>query len=137
MTSTPSNDWNDCPPGEIAGLVQSLKKQRQRKTFQQAAGVTGVVVLLVFAGSFLFSGWFLGGSGIACKQVRELAPQYVTHALDQELTAKITHHLKTCDHCRTHFETKYPQFPVPEGTAQTRANSPPVVFVALSRSISK
>lgn len=118
--NNPSPDWNTCPQGEIAGLVDSLKKQRRRKSFQQAAGVTSAIVLLVFVGTSVISGFFRGQTpiqSIACNKVHELAPQYVARQLDADLTGQIYQHLIRCKRCRDHIHEEYPQFAIPVGAA--------------------
>jgi hypothetical protein len=120
MTAPPPNDWNDCPPGEIAGLVNSLKQQRRRETLQQAAGVTTVIVLLAFVASSLLPGFFRGQTpvqAIACQKVLQLAPQYVAQQLGGDVTAQIDQHLKDCKRCRDHIHADYPKFPLPAGAA--------------------
>jgi hypothetical protein len=115
MTAAPQ-DWNDCPQGEIAGLVHSLKAQRRRKTLGQAAGATAAIMLVAFLGSSVISGYFRGQTpidAIACEKVMELAPQYVARQLDGELTTQIDEHLTACEHCRTRIHDKFPRFPLP------------------------
>lgn len=113
MMAAPPHDWTKCPQGEIAGLVDSLKKQRRRKTYQQAAGVTSVIVVVAFAATAVISGAFRGqtpAQSIACRRVLELAPQYVAHQLDADLTAQIDAHLGRCRRCRDHLHERFPQF---------------------------
>ena len=43
-----SEDWNDCQPGEIQGVVNSLRRQRRNKQLTQSA-VAGTSLVLLFA----------------------------------------------------------------------------------------
>ncbi len=127
MTTTPhSDDWSHCPPGEIAGLVNSLKKHHRRKTLQQAAVVTSAIVLLVLVAGSVLTGFFQGQTplqAIACEKVLQLTPQYVHRELDAELTSRIDRHLTKCPRCREHIHADYPQFPLPGGRAGANACS--------------
>lgn len=121
-TPNPNNDWTECPPGEIAGLVKHLKSKRRRKTFQQAAGVTSAILVLAFFATGFVSGWFHSAASIpeiACEQVHELAPRYVKGQTEEPVTARIDRHLKACPNCRDHFRLEFPEFPLPEKTEKT------------------
>ncbi len=113
MADPHPHNWTDCPQGEIAGLVETLKKARRRKTMQQAAGVTSVIVVLAFAATAVISGAFRDqtpAQSIACRRVLELAPQYVARQLDPDLTSQIDAHLGRCRSCRDRIHKQFPDF---------------------------
>ena len=121
-TSNAPNDWNDCPPGEIGGLVESLQSRRRRKTLRQAAGVSTALVLFALLVTSWFSGWFAGPQplhAISCKKVHSLAPQFVSGRLDADLSAEIQEHLEECKMCREYLHAEFPQFPLPVHAADT------------------
>lgn len=125
--NTNSKDWTDCPPGEIGGLVSRLKSARRRKTLQQAAAVTTVVLAFALAATILVSGWFTGNSEIpyiACEKVHELAPLYVKGQTEVDISAQIDKHLKGCEQCRGHFRQAYPKFPLPQQSAHSTECAP-------------
>lgn len=133
--SDSSPAWTDCPPGEIAGLVNRLKSARRRKTLQKAAAATSLVLVFALATTGLVSHWLTGRADIpeiACAKVLELAPRYVGGQTEDELTAQIDQHLKGCEHCREHFRSAYPQFQLP--AQATRSQNPaPLVFASANR----
>lgn len=123
-TSHSPQDWSDCPRGEIAGVVHAVKARRRRETYQRAAAVTSAMLVVAFVASSLVSGWFRGRNAlpeIACTKVLELAPQYVAHELDSELTAKIDRHLGHCPGCRVKIHAAYPKFSMPTDAVSDRA----------------
>ena len=135
--SNAPNDWNDCPPGEIGGLVESLHTRRRRKTLRQAAGAG--TVLVAFA--LLVASWFSGGfdapqplHAISCKKVHSLAPRYVSGRLDADLTATIREHLQECKKCRDYVHAQFPQFPLPNHAAGPLDHAPlPWTFAVIGR----
>jgi CRP-like cAMP-binding protein len=132
--SDSSNEWSDCPPGEIAGLVSRLNSARRRKTLQKAAAATSLVLVLAFVTTVFVSGWLTGRTDIpeiACDKVLELAPRYVQGRTEGDVTVQIDQHLKDCEHCREHFRQAYPEFRLPDQAAHTQC--PPHVFAYASR----
>ena len=133
--SDSSHEWTDCPPGEIAGLVNRLKSARRRKKLQNAAAATFLVLIFALVTTVLISGWLTGRtdiSEIACAKVLELAPLYIEGGTGDDVTAQIDQHLKGCEHCREHFRTAYPQFRLPAQAAQTQKPAP-LVFASANR----
>lgn len=140
MATPPSpDDWTNCPQGEIAGLVHSLKSRRRRETYTRAVAVTSAMLVVAFVASSLVSGWFRGQEpipAIACKKVIQLAPHYVSHKLDVELTVQIDQHLKDCKGCRVKIHTAYPKFPLPAGSPASICPSTPIpLAVVLSETM--
>lgn len=136
MMATPNSphDWTGCSHGEIAGVVHSLKNRRRRETYQRAGVVTSAMLVLAFVASSFVSGWFQGQDAvhdIACKKVLELAPQYVSHELDQDLTVRIDQHLRDCKGCRVKIHKSYPKFAMPTDAVSVRQPARlPLAFVA-------
>ncbi|MCA9068005.1 MAG: zf-HC2 domain-containing protein [Planctomycetaceae bacterium] len=108
-------------------MVRSLKVRRRHETYQRAAVVTSAMLVVAFVASSLVSGWFRGqdpAHQIACKEVLQLAPRYVAHELDSELTTKIDHHLGRCPRCRDKIHAAYPKFSMPTDAVSFRHSSP-------------
>ncbi len=134
MTAAPNapQDWNECPPGEIGGLVESLQSRRRRKTLQQAAGASATVVVFAFLVTGWFSGWFPQSQplhAISCQKVHSLAPEYVAGRLNADLNVKIREHLQECQRCRDFIHAEFPRFPLPAHAAAS-LSVPWIVAVA-------
>lgn len=124
MTSEPAEDtstrWTQCPPGEISGMVHSLKRKARLKRGRQV-GALGA--LLVVSGIALWL-WTPpvnqplvpqaavprqrpgqpNYGGIVCSSVIEQAKPFLAGSLDEVTSARIRNHLARCPHCRDEIE---------------------------------
>ena len=103
-------DWNDCPPGEIGGMLRRERFRRRRRFLTQAAGAAGVGAL----GGFAWLKWQPEAdelpeqqvvAKISCREVRRHGEAYVEHrnTLDGELVARIDAHVDNCPSCARHL----------------------------------
>jgi len=99
--------WDNCQGGEIANLVQSLKRQRahSRRTqiSQSLAIAAGLLVMVGIGWMMLPDGRPAGEAnygGIVCSDVVKNAKGYVLHELDPELSERIRVHLSQCENCQ-------------------------------------
>lgn len=105
-------DWRPCQRGELSALVQRVGQARKREVRTRlTAAVSTAAMLLVLVG------WMWQSSQpqpkqamraipveqrISCREVFDLADQYVRHELDDDLQARIAIHLKACPRCDIH-----------------------------------
>lgn len=133
---TASNEWTPCHPGEIGGMVTSLKQRQRRKTVVRAAGVTSIVIVLAAVLTGVL-GRFSNGNPIfeeiACQRVLELAPQYVAHQLDEGLHGQIDLHLERCKHCRDEIHARFPNVSLPNEAAGITPRDSHSVLGAISQ----
>ena len=80
--SMPSDDWQPCPSGEISRLARSLRRKRRQRWTVLVVAPSLLVVAVMAIGL-----WLPVGikdripseptyGGIACSQVRKIAPEY-------------------------------------------------------------
>lgn len=108
-----SEEWTPCPPGTLSSMAGDERFRQRRQFLVRAGSTAGAVALAAGAGWLVFRNGGLATEptygGIACSRVRQLAPQFMMHQLDAELTQQITVHLEQCDECRTLLESMQPK----------------------------
>ncbi|TWT64023.1 zf-HC2 domain-containing protein [Rubinisphaera italica] len=102
-------EWIPCPPGTLPSLAGN-ERSRQRRQFLVRAGSTAGAIALATG-----AGWMALQkeepfedpvySGIACSQVRELAPQMMMGKLEAKQADQIMAHVEQCDECRALIES--------------------------------
>jgi hypothetical protein len=107
-TDREAQAWQECPPGELKGMVAQIRVG-QRREFLRTLAKSSAAVILFGAGGVVAGRWMLkeqsqGNQQLACRQVVELLPEYVAHRLDANLTQKVAAHLAKCPPCRAHYE---------------------------------
>lgn len=102
--STPQDDWTPCEAGALHRLARQAKSRRRLWDLSRAAGVAGLVALVLGIGF-----WSLGPGagardynfgGIACSQVQQHMEAFAAGSLPDELAQRIRVHLEECPHCR-------------------------------------
>lgn len=103
-----SDEWNACAPGEIQGVVNSLRQQRRRKQIAQATAV-GTSLVLIFAVTLFSLPGLTGNTGMnthamACHEVVQHAEDYLAGQLSALTTGQVDTHLSKCSHCNEYIE---------------------------------
>ncbi len=98
--------WDECNPGEIQGMVKSLKRSRRNRELTQVASVGATFVLL-----FAITIWAfprqqgangIGDAGFMCADVINRAEDYVAGHLEAAINGRIEEHLAHCESCTQH-----------------------------------
>lgn len=106
MTQQHTNDseWLPCPSGELSRLNERVERRERGRTAMKlaAASCTILVVGMMIYGISSVVGTgdrvdMLGG--IACRDVRHHAAQFVAGNVDDELKRRIERHLELCPAC--------------------------------------
>ncbi len=115
-------DWQACPPGELARMTARLDARLRGARFKPLA-VTALMSFLICAVGTILLGGFLFYSeptfgGIACTDCLSHADEYHGYlvgknpTMDPSLVKKIEKHLNECDYCRMKFHESYPDTPL-------------------------
>lgn len=112
--STPQQDWDPCPHGELARMVQARRRQRRRRIVDRAAAVGACLMICLAVGGYtlgLFTpepspGGNSGGDfgGLACSEVRDALPAYIAGEIDPPMHERVARHLRNCPHCRSRYD---------------------------------
>lgn len=103
-----NESWDDCNPGEIQGLVKSLKRSRRNRELTQVASV-GVTFVLLFAITI----WTfpqqqdaneIQSASFSCTDVIDRAQDYVAGHLDAVANGRVEEHLAHCASCTQQIE---------------------------------
>jgi hypothetical protein len=116
------DDWQACPPGELARMAKRLDAGLRGARFSQLA-VTGLMSLLICAAGIILLGGFVFYSeptfgGISCTDCLAQADEYHGYlvgknpTMDPDLAGKIKKHLQKCGYCRAKFHESYPDTPL-------------------------
>jgi hypothetical protein len=95
--------WEDCPAGEITGMLSRVKNHRRKVVAAQIAGlsVLGILVGIVFVEMrSTIQRENATYAGISCREVRENAKKYLDDNISGELKDRITAHLGECASCK-------------------------------------
>ena len=97
--------WEQCPAGEIGGMVRRIKGRRRKVLTLQLAGgaVFGMLIGLTCVTYFSKPDDEYKFGAITCAEVRENAEAYIAGRLDADLRARIKAHLQECPACRPRF----------------------------------
>ena len=102
-SSQSDQQWQPCPAGEVAGLVESLRQRQRRRRFQKISvtlcglAVAGLIGLYAVPHPLLVEP---GDGSISCSEVENLADEYVSGRLQGALRTRVEEHLGACDHCQ-------------------------------------
>ncbi len=107
-TDREAEAWQECPPGELKGMVAQIHVC-QRREFLRTLAKGSAAVLLLGAGGIVAGQWMLKEGArengqLACRQVMDLLPEYAAHQLDTDLTQRVATHLAKCPPCLAHYE---------------------------------
>ena len=94
-----SENWDECPPGQLADLVHNLKDRRRKRRILGAATVVVVLVTLGIAASGLRHSEDQDFGGITCQEVQDQLKDYLAGGLDAGREEQIRQHLAECPHC--------------------------------------
>ncbi len=117
MSTSASDDWVSCAPGELRRLSERLRGRLQRRVFLHAAVWTASGAAVAGIGL----AWYglgergaeppdpgtssePGCAGISCRHVQVLAPAYAADNLPPELRTQICRHLAECPECKALFK---------------------------------
>ncbi len=101
--STPVDDWQPCPPGELKRMADRIRLRERRKALKKM-GAAGAALLVAVGGGYLAKEWFdqpreYHFGGIACSEVMPLLPDYRAGKLDELLRNQVSEHLDKCPNC--------------------------------------
>lgn len=96
--------WARCPMGTLKQMEGQIRTD-QRRDFLRALAKGSAAVVLLGAGGVVAAQWMLREkTQLACSEVMELLPDYVSHELDEDLSKRVAAHLAVCPPCRAHYE---------------------------------
>ncbi len=103
-----SEAWEPCLPGEVQGMLNSVRAKRRNKQLAQATTV-GVSLILLFAATLWTLPFDQGATGqqvkaFACSDVFDHAEDYVAGKLNALVSGQIEDHLARCPHCKDHVD---------------------------------
>lgn len=104
---TPNGDWQDCPEGQISGMLQGIQRRRRNDVVRRV--VVGSVIVLVagFSPLLLSSNEPVASTettapeicGITCREVKQNARDWLSGKIADEMSGRIEAHLEECPHC--------------------------------------
>ncbi len=96
--------WDQCPIGTLKQMEGRIRTDQRRQFLRTLAKGSAAVVLLG-AGGVVTAQWMLKEeTQLACGEVMELLPDYVSRRLDEDLSKRVAAHLDVCPPCRSHYE---------------------------------
>ncbi len=103
-------NWDPCPAGELAKMVQVRRSQRRRQVIDRVAVVGACFMVCIAIGGYTLgvftpdpsAGSDLGG--LACSEVLESLPTYIEGDMDPQMQERMAVHLKNCPHCQSHHD---------------------------------
>jgi hypothetical protein len=111
--ATPPGEWGPCPSGKLKLLARGERVRQRRHFVIRATGAVGAVALV----SGAVHQW-IGSpepvhdpviAGISCSRVKELSTKFVSGTLEDDLTRRITAHVKQCPSCSALLESMRPK----------------------------
>lgn len=100
------DDWETCPTGEIARMVDRRRATDRARRLRTAAAAGGALVLCIG----LIAGWMLTQrshvyGGITCRECLAHGEDFVAGRIeDGELRASVRTHFEECPKCKPHLE---------------------------------
>src|SRR5262245_52684821 len=101
-----SDKWKPCPPGTLANIAGTLRRQRRGRRWRVYAlsAALGILLAAAFIYSFERPGTGPGPAqfhygGISCAEVRQQIQQYMMGQTSPEVSEKIRTHLAQCKAC--------------------------------------
>lgn len=101
----PTDDWTECRPGEVAGLVRRLRHRRTLRRAQILVGAATCLLAALFVGSLWMNPGGMGEVKLTHAQLLEMIPAYVDGTLDAQYIPALEHHLVHCERCRVYAES--------------------------------
>jgi len=102
--TNPTDAWESCEKGFLVGLSQQAKRTHRKRVAVRAGVVSvalflmGGVALWTSLGSHQSLGHYPGG--IACKEVREQLPNYLSGTISPDFQQRMATHLDACSYCQ-------------------------------------
>jgi len=101
QANTHAEGWENCPQGELGRLVGGLRGQRRTRQTLTAVGAVASVLVLITIGSLMVrTSKNSEHGGIACREVKNEARDYVAGNLQPERVAQFKIHLEHCPRCQ-------------------------------------
>lgn len=101
--------WQDCPPGELQRILETIKIRRRRRALRQLGGAGAAIALMGIFGYNAINWTSLPQEkrygGLACSEVMELLPDYQARRLSAKLSRQVTIHLRQCPDCGPRFRS--------------------------------
>ena len=94
------SSWQPCTIGEVGGLVQRLRRRRQRRDVWRAAVAGACLVAIALLAFSTLPGRREANAAITCREVHDLADAYVAGQVEAEKSDRIRRHLDHCRSCR-------------------------------------
>lgn len=117
-SSTPQNEWQTCPTGQIDDMLSLVRRRRRNQFLVRAGSVAGVLLLAGLSPLLLSSASDVPapepvpiadaevGSkdsselcGITCQELKKAARKWLAGELPEAESNEIEAHLKECPHC--------------------------------------
>ena len=100
MRKDTGSSWRPCPAGEVGGLAQRLRRRRQRRDAWRAAVAGACLVAVALLAFWTLPGQREANAAISCRDVHDLADEYVAGQVEAEKSDRIRRHLDHCRPCR-------------------------------------
>ncbi len=132
--SIQSDEWQQCPSGELTKMVHRLDASQRRSRNRQVLR-TATMSTALFAGVVIALGSWMSArdasyGGISCSQCRDGMAEYHSSVAgefkmaDSAFATSMRTHLNQCTFCRSRFEALYPE----PGTARTTLTRPKIML---------
>ncbi len=103
VTNSNSDQWEECPAGELQRVVRRAKNQRRDRIAARSIAAAGLVAICLLGGLLVVQQLAKLRdpliAGIRCSEVREKLPQFAS--LQAAKQDQIKSHLAHCEHCRS------------------------------------
>ena len=105
------HDWEECPRGLLAQLVERHHVQQGRERARRTLGAVAVAACLVLVVGVVAQVRSNSGSinQITCGRATELFVQYNSGTLSATSHAEVEHHLEECPNCREKYRESFPE----------------------------
>src|SRR5690606_25187930 len=94
------SSWRPCTTGEVGGLAQRLRRRRHRREVWRAAAAGACLIVLALLAFWMLPGQREASAAITCREVHDLAGEYVAGQVEPEKSNRIRRHLDHCRPCR-------------------------------------
>lgn len=118
VPETSKGEWQDCPAGQIDGMLTTVRRQRRTQLLVRAGGMATILLAAGLLPILLSSdgpGTVAGANsastpgsgdaespelcGVTCQEVKKSARKWLAGELPTEKSEQIEAHLKECPHC--------------------------------------
>lgn len=104
-----SDSWQDCPPGELKRMLETIKIRGRRRALKQLGALGAAIAVSGIGGHAAITRTYFPREtrygGLACREVMELLSNYRAKRLSDELSRKVTLHLRQCPDCGPRFRS--------------------------------